>query len=171
VCDLPRDRTPRAFFGCPPNDKPPGRRPHRCELKPTSCSQATAPIKGSKQWRRLWIQDAKLSLSSAVIKLRALLFGTDDRKIGSVQRVTLDKVSGKVAYAVISFGGSSGWVRTITLAVAKSQIRPEPQRIPGWRYREPAERRTHTQSLHRLGLVRPRARPPGLRLLSTPLWY
>ena len=34
--------------------------------------------------------------------------GADDRKIGSVQRVMIDKVSGKVGYAVISFGGFLG---------------------------------------------------------------
>ena len=36
------------------------------------------------------------------------VYGADDRKIGSVQRVMIDKVSGKVAYAVISFGGFLG---------------------------------------------------------------
>jgi PRC-barrel domain len=30
------------------------------------------------------------------------VYGADDKKIGSVQRVMIDKVSGKVAYAVIS---------------------------------------------------------------------
>jgi hypothetical protein len=33
------------------------------------------------------------------------VYGADDQKIGSVQRVMIDKVSGKVAYAVVSFGG------------------------------------------------------------------
>jgi hypothetical protein len=36
------------------------------------------------------------------------VYGADDRKIGSVQRVMIDKVIGKVAYAVISFGGFLG---------------------------------------------------------------
>lgn len=36
------------------------------------------------------------------------VYGADDRKIGSVQRVMIDKNSGKVAYAVISFGGFLG---------------------------------------------------------------
>lgn len=36
------------------------------------------------------------------------VYGRDDKKIGSVQRVMIDKVSGKVAYAVISFGGFLG---------------------------------------------------------------
>jgi hypothetical protein len=33
------------------------------------------------------------------------VYGADDRKTGNVQRVMIDKISGKVAYAVISFGG------------------------------------------------------------------
>ena len=36
------------------------------------------------------------------------VYRADDRKIGTVQRVMIDKISGKVAYAVISFGGFLG---------------------------------------------------------------
>ena len=36
------------------------------------------------------------------------VYGPDDRKIGTVQRVMIDKTSGKVAYAVVSFGGFLG---------------------------------------------------------------
>ena len=36
------------------------------------------------------------------------VYGADQNKIGSVQRVMIDKISGKVAYAVISFGGFLG---------------------------------------------------------------
>ena len=36
------------------------------------------------------------------------VYGRDDNKIGTVQRVMLDKISGKVAYAVVSFGGFLG---------------------------------------------------------------
>ncbi len=36
------------------------------------------------------------------------VYGADDKKIGAVQRVMIDKISGKVAYAVISFGGFLG---------------------------------------------------------------
>jgi hypothetical protein len=36
------------------------------------------------------------------------VYGADDNKIGSVQRIMIDKISGKVAYAVISFGGFLG---------------------------------------------------------------
>jgi hypothetical protein len=36
------------------------------------------------------------------------VYGGDNQKIRSVQRIMIDKVSGKVAYAVISFGGFLG---------------------------------------------------------------
>jgi PRC-barrel domain len=36
------------------------------------------------------------------------VYGANDERIGSVQRVMIDKISGKVAYAVLSFGGFLG---------------------------------------------------------------
>ena len=36
------------------------------------------------------------------------VYGSDDSKIGSIERVMIDKVSGKVSYAVLSFGGFLG---------------------------------------------------------------
>jgi hypothetical protein len=36
------------------------------------------------------------------------VYGADQKKIGSLQRVMIDKISGKVAYAVVSFGGFLG---------------------------------------------------------------
>jgi PRC-barrel domain len=36
------------------------------------------------------------------------VYGADDRHIGTVQRIMIDKISGKVAYAVVSFGGFLG---------------------------------------------------------------
>jgi PRC-barrel domain len=36
------------------------------------------------------------------------IYGADKGKIGTVQRVMIDKISGKVAYAVVSFGGFLG---------------------------------------------------------------
>ena len=36
------------------------------------------------------------------------VYGADGRKIGTLQRVMIDKISGKVAYAVVSFGGFLG---------------------------------------------------------------
>jgi PRC-barrel domain len=36
------------------------------------------------------------------------VYGGDDTKIGSIERVMIDKISGKVSYAVLGFGGFLG---------------------------------------------------------------
>ena len=36
------------------------------------------------------------------------VYGADDSKIGTIERVMIDKVSGQVNYAVLSFGGFLG---------------------------------------------------------------
>jgi hypothetical protein len=36
------------------------------------------------------------------------VYGANDTKIGSIERVMIDKMSGKVSYAVLSFGGFLG---------------------------------------------------------------
>jgi hypothetical protein len=36
------------------------------------------------------------------------VYGVDEKKIGSLERLMIDKTSGKVAYAVLSFGGFMG---------------------------------------------------------------
>lgn len=36
------------------------------------------------------------------------VFGADGERIGAIQRVMIDKLSGQVAYAVLSFGGFLG---------------------------------------------------------------
>lgn len=36
------------------------------------------------------------------------VYGADDRKIGSIERVMIEKTSGRVSYAVLSFGGFLG---------------------------------------------------------------
>ena len=36
------------------------------------------------------------------------VYGADEKKIGKIERVMIDKISGKVAYAVMSFGGFMG---------------------------------------------------------------
>ena len=36
------------------------------------------------------------------------VYGANDSKIGSIERVMIDKMSGKVSYAVLSFGGFLG---------------------------------------------------------------
>ena len=36
------------------------------------------------------------------------VYGPDDSKIGSIERVMIDKISGRVSYAVLGFGGFLG---------------------------------------------------------------
>jgi hypothetical protein len=36
------------------------------------------------------------------------VYGANDSKIGSIERVMIDKITGKVSYAVLSFGGFLG---------------------------------------------------------------
>ena len=36
------------------------------------------------------------------------VYGADDSKIGSIERVMIEKISGRVSYAVLSFGGFLG---------------------------------------------------------------
>lgn len=36
------------------------------------------------------------------------VYGADDRKIGSIERVMIDKKSGRMSYAVLGFGGILG---------------------------------------------------------------
>lgn len=36
------------------------------------------------------------------------VYGRDEKKIGSIERVMIDKLSGKVAYAVVGYGGFLG---------------------------------------------------------------
>ena len=36
------------------------------------------------------------------------VYGADSQKIGSIERVMIDKLSGKVSYAVLNFGGLFG---------------------------------------------------------------
>ena len=52
------------------------------------------------------------------------VYGADDQKIGSVQRVMIDKVSAKVAYAIVSFWRFSRCGRgLLSAALAQSEIR------------------------------------------------
>ena len=94
------------------------------------------------------------------------VYGADERKIGDVQRVMIDKISGKVAYAVISFGGFLGMGEDYyPLPWPNLKIRCPTRRLPRWRDRGSAQGCAKVQSEHRLGLVRPRPGSQRLRLL------
>jgi hypothetical protein len=96
------------------------------------------------------------------------VYGMDDRKIGTVQRVMLDKISGKVAYAVISFGGFLGMGEDyfpMPWASLKYDTRLA-RRLSGRHYRGSAQQCAEVQPQYRLGLVRPRERSYCIRLLQ-----
>ena len=53
------------------------------------------------------------------------VYGADQNKIGSIERVMIDKVSGRVSYAVLAFGGFLG-VGTRKIAVDWRMLRFPP---------------------------------------------
>jgi hypothetical protein len=58
------------------------------------------------------------------------VYGTDDKKIGKLERVMIDKISGKVAYAVLSFGGFLGMGEDYCPdAVVHVEVQYEPRRL------------------------------------------
>jgi hypothetical protein len=94
------------------------------------------------------------------------VYGADDKKIGSVQRVMIDKVSGKVAYAVVSFGGFLGlgedyyplpWplsgIGAIGRGIARFTTTTGHRSGTKWRDQEERLRRPRSLFLFRLGLI------------------
>ena len=94
------------------------------------------------------------------------VYRSNGDKIGSIERIMLDKQSGKVAYAVMSFGGFLGighdhypvpWsLLTYNTKLGGYEVNISDQQLKG------APSYSQRQ---RLGLGRPQARPAGLRLL------
>ena len=71
------------------------------------------------------------------------VYGPDDQEIGSIERVMIDKLSGRVSYAVLSFGGFLGHRRRpLSIAVAVTEIRHRSRRIPDRHHVGPAQGRT-----------------------------
>jgi PRC-barrel domain len=89
------------------------------------------------------------------------VYGLDNTKIGSIERVMIDKVSGKVSYAVLSFGGFLGigddhyplpWqslkydtaVEGYRTGITKKQLEGAPRysNDNGWNWGDPARTRT-----------------------------
>ncbi|EKE44307.1 PRC-barrel domain-containing protein [Oceaniovalibus guishaninsula JLT2003] len=88
------------------------------------------------------------------------VYGADNSKVGSIDRVMIDKRSGKVAYAVMTFGGVLGiggserpvpW-NTLTYdtdlggyktSITEDQLKTAPQSQSGWENDRDWETRTH----------------------------
>ena len=93
------------------------------------------------------------------------VYRSNGDKIGQIERIMLEKTTGKVAYAVMSFGGFLGlghdhypvpWSRlTYNAKLGGYEVNIGEQRTQG---------RAEIQPVRRLELG-PRARPQGLRLL------
>ena len=90
------------------------------------------------------------------------VYGTDQNKIGELERVMIDKLSGKVAYAVVSFGGFLGigedyypmpWstlkydtdLGGYRVGVTKSQLENAPKysESTGWNWNRDNDRRVY----------------------------
>ena len=89
------------------------------------------------------------------------VYGADSSKVGSIDRVMIDKQSGKVAYAVMNFGGVLGiggeerpvpW-NTLTYdtslggfktSITEDQLSSAPQAESGWEGNRDWEDRTHS---------------------------
>jgi hypothetical protein len=64
------------------------------------------PARRLKQW--LWTQERQVFLIGSDKVEGTAVYGANDTKIGSIERVMIDKISGRVSYAVLSFGGFLG---------------------------------------------------------------
>lgn len=90
------------------------------------------------------------------------VYGADRNKIGSIKRVMIDKISGKVAYAVLSFGGFLGlgedyypvpWstlnydtnLGGYSTSLTESQLKAAPKysEATGWKWNRENDRRVY----------------------------
>ena len=93
------------------------------------------------------------------------VYGPDRGKIGSLERVMIDKLSGKVAYAVLSFGGFLGMGEDY-YPVPWSTLTYDTD-LGGYRVKlHQGSARTSTQILRKPGVeLVARERPPHLHVL------
>jgi hypothetical protein len=86
---------------------------NKSEARALSCNSVIVGWEANLTWRRTMattVDDRRetVSLIGSDKVEGTAVYGGDDGKIGNIQRVMLDKISGKVAYAVVSFGGFLG---------------------------------------------------------------
>ena len=94
------------------------------------------------------------------------VYGADSEKIGTIERVMIDKVSGKVSYAVLGFGGFLG-IGHDHYPLPWQSLKYD-TRLGGYVTgvtEKPAAERTEIRQRQRLELGRPCAQPRGERLL------
>ena len=94
------------------------------------------------------------------------VYGADDTKIGSIERVMIDKKSSQVSYAVLSFGGFLGIGDDhYPLPWQSLKYRHQHRRLSHGNYRNPAQGRAEIRQRQCLELERSCARPRRERLL------
>ena len=88
------------------------------------------------------------------------VFGADRAQIGTIDHLVIDKVSGKIAYAVMGFGGFLGlgedhypvpWNKLVydthlegfVTDITEEQVKGAPDRSENWRTDRDWERRAH----------------------------
>jgi PRC-barrel domain protein len=79
-------------------------------LRVATSAQENGPRSLWFEWREEMAMDEKEFgnlIGSDKVEGTAV-YGVDENKIGSIERVMIDKVSGKVSYAVLGFGGFLG---------------------------------------------------------------
>ena len=84
------------------------------------------------------------------------VYGAGGNKIGSIERVMIDKLSGKVSYAVLSFGGFLGIGDDHYPLVAIVEIRYKPRRaatLPASRKRSCRTPRNIATTIHGIGVI------------------
>ena len=74
------------------------------------------------------------------------VYGADNQKIGSIERVMIDKVSGKVSYAVLGLRRLSRHRRrSLSSAMANPEVRCQFGRLSHQRHRAAAQRRAEVR--------------------------
>ena len=71
------------------------------------------------------------------------VYGIGDKAIGQIDHLLIEKISGRVAYAVMSFGGFLGLAHShYPIPLVGAEIRHCPAGLPNRNHRIPIERRT-----------------------------
>ena len=96
------------------------------------------------------------------------VYGANDEKIGAIERVMIEKTSGRVSYAVLSFGGFLGMGSDhYPLPWDSLKYDTAARRVSDRHYRRAARKRAEVFKRFRLELVGPDANQGGRRLLRT----
>jgi PRC-barrel domain len=81
------------------------------------------------------------------------VYDPQGNNIGTIKRLMIEKLSGRVAYAIMSFGGiSRRGVRGALNPLEQADLRHQSRRLPDRRYRRSTARRARFLARSELGL-------------------